>query len=74
MPTLEYRIYSLISRTRFNCGRRFWLPRASVVWQENGALHVHSLDALDRAFISEQDALDFGFAVARAWVDEHSET
>jgi hypothetical protein len=35
-----------------------------------GQFNLHRFPEMKMPFISEKDALDFGFATARAWVDE----
>ena len=70
MPELAYGIYTLISRPRLNERLGLWIAHGSVVWQENGWSNLHRFPDIGTPFISEQDALDFGVATARAWIDE----
>jgi hypothetical protein len=48
----------------------FWRPYAAVVWFEKDRAHHHEFNGIGlKAFRSEKAALDFGFAIARAWLD-----
>ena len=43
---------------------------ASVYWQGEGSVQFHRFTDLVKTFLTEEEAEAFGFAVARAWVDE----
>jgi hypothetical protein len=68
MAVLEFGKYILVSRPRFNAAGGHWLPYASALWMDRGELHYHRFK-LDRTFDTEEDALLFGFLMARMWVE-----
>jgi hypothetical protein len=71
MPASEYKKYYLISRPHFNETIRVWLPYASVTADGDGReFYYHQFKELNSTFETEEQALSFGFIVARAWVDE----
>lgn len=74
MAVLEYRKHILVSRPRLDENLGVWLPYASVAWQGDDGYRFQRFSDLGKTFISEEEALAFGFLVARAWVDERSAT
>jgi hypothetical protein len=71
LPTLVYGKYVVISRPQYDENLGVWVPHASVSWDGDG-FHYHQLQHLDKTFTTEEQALAYGFAVARNWIDrEH---
>jgi hypothetical protein len=69
---MEYRKYTIVSRPRLDHLLGLWIPYASAYWQSHDGLHFHRFAAIENTFVAEDEALFFGFLVARSWVDEHS--
>ena len=71
MAASEYKKYTLISQPHYDENVGVWVPDASVaanVDKDNS--YYHQLKHLNSNFETEEQALSFGFIVARAWVDE----
>jgi hypothetical protein len=73
MPTSIYRKYILMSRPRYDEKAGVWEPYASVAADvlDEKNFYYHQLKDLNSSFETEEQAVSFGFIVARAWVDEH---
>ena len=72
MPASEYKRYYLISRPKFDPKERVWVPCVSIVGDGDGKnFQYHEFKELNSKFETEEQALTFGFIVARSWVDEH---
>jgi hypothetical protein len=73
MPTSIYRKYILMSRSRYDEKAGVWEPYASVAADvlDEKNFYYHQLKDLNSSFETEEQAVSFGFIVARAWVDEH---
>src|SRR5918992_42628 len=65
MAMQEYGKYILISRAHQHDGLEGWIPYASITWLDGKDWQYHHLQGSDRTFGTEQEALNFGFAVAR---------
>jgi hypothetical protein len=66
---LKYGKYTVASRPRHHTRDGVWRPCASVLWYDDkDVVHSHRFN-LNRTFDTEEDALLFGFLVARMWVD-----
>jgi hypothetical protein len=74
MTALQYGIYILISRPRFDEKLQVWLPYASVSWDGTGKFHYHQLKDLKGTFQTEEEALAFGYDAAREWISEPQKT
>ena len=71
MPASEYKKYYLISRPHYNEKIRVWVPYASVAAAGDGReFYYHQFKDLNSTFETEEQAMSFGFIVARGWVDE----
>ena len=46
-----------------------WSPYAKVMWQDENGFHYHEFKCTDMFFKSEKEAIVYGLAVARAWID-----
>ena len=69
MAVLKYGKYSVVSRPRYHPRNGVWRASASVIWYDDkDEVHSHRFN-LDRSFDTADDALLFGFLVARMWVD-----
>jgi hypothetical protein len=73
MPAIQYEIYILISRPRYDDTLRVWLAYASISW-DSDKFHYHQLNNLSKSFATEKEALAFGFIAARLWIEEHKST
>lgn len=72
MPASQYGKYIIISRARFDDNAGVWLPYASVVADgDERNFYYRQFMNLNTTFKTEEQALSFGFIVAREWVDEH---
>ena len=60
----------LISRPRYEPKLVAWRASASVYW--NGNKFLHYVLKLEKNFPAEKEALDFGYAACRTWVDERN--
>ena len=69
---LLYEKFVLVARPNLNCSLGVWRPYASVLGAYYGSALYHQFNELERTFLTEEEAEAFCFAVARAWVDEHS--
>jgi hypothetical protein len=49
-----------------------WAAVARAVHQRGAASDVFPVPVADRRFATEEDAREFGFAVARRWIDENT--
>lgn len=67
MPALQYGIYILISRPRYDEKLKVWFPYASVSWNGD-KFHYHQLKDLADTFETQEEALAFGYVTARAWI------
>ena len=66
----EYEKYLIISRPDHRRDDGIWLTSATVTWHDKGGFHYHQFSDMDEIFDSEQEALAFGFTIARAWIDK----
>ena len=73
MAVLEYRKHILVSRPRLDHHLGVWTPHASIAWNAEHGFRFRHFSNLDKTFISEVEAEEFGILIARIWVDEHSE-
>jgi hypothetical protein len=72
MPASEYKKYYLISRPHYDEKIHVWVPYASVAGDADGReFYYHRLKDLNSTFATEEQALSYGFIVARSWIDEH---
>ena len=71
MPASQDGTYIIISRARFDDNAGVWLPYASVVADGERNSYYRQFMNLNTTFKTEEQALSFGFIVAREWVDEH---
>ncbi len=71
MPASQYGKYIIISRARFDDNAGVWLPYASVVADGERNFYYRQFMNLNTTFKTEEQALSFGFIVAREWLDEH---
>ena len=62
---LEYGNYLLISRPQFD-------PRLGYVVFMRARCGYHQFDRPTNTFMTQDDALTFGFAIARKWVDQRN--
>ena len=70
MPVVEYGRYMVISRPRFDASLGVWVPYASVYWHVDDGFRCHRLTDFNDTFIAEEEALAFGFAAARRWINQ----
>ena len=47
-----------------------WHPYAKVMWQDENGFHSHELVYTDVVFDTEKEAIAYGFAVARSWIEK----
>ena len=71
MPVLQYGIYILISRPRYDEKVRAWLPYASVSWKTD-KFNYYRLNDLEHTFQTENEALAFGYLAGRAWIRDRN--
>jgi hypothetical protein len=45
-----------------------WVPFVTITWVNGTDLRSHNIKNPDNIFDTEQDAIAFGFAAARAWI------
>jgi hypothetical protein len=48
-----------------------WVPYAIVTWWDDDGFHSKYLDEMRETFETEEEATAFGFAVARAWIEDN---
>jgi hypothetical protein len=70
MPALHYGKYVLISRPLHDAIFYIWTPYASVSWNKEKEFRYHQIKDLDKTFDTQEEAIAFGFIVARIWADE----
>ena len=70
MAAEEYGKYILVSRPQHIEQLQAWMPYASVGWLDGRQWEYHQLKDLNRIFDTEEQALAFGFAAARRWIDK----
>jgi hypothetical protein len=71
MTALFYEKHVLISRPHDDSKLGSWLAYASVTSNGDGKLLYKQFADFDRVFRTEEDALSFGFLMAREWVDDN---
>ena len=71
MPALQYGIYILISRPRYDDRLKVWLAYASV-WWDSDKFHYQQLKDFADTFETEEEALTFGYITARTWIETHN--
>ena len=69
MPALLHDKYILISRPSYDEKFGRWIPYASAGW-EGQEFHYRQFYDLSKTFETEEEALSFGFVVARDWIAE----
>ena len=74
MPAIKYKKYFLFSLPYYDEEFGRWHPYASV-WNVFGyarhnTYYYHHVKELNNSFKTEEQALSFGFIIARAWIDE----
>jgi hypothetical protein len=47
-----------------------WLPHAFVTWRAEGGMEHHLFADLGRTFAAKDEAVSFGFLVARTWTEK----
>ena len=72
MPALHYGKYILISRPLHDAILDIWTPYASVSWNKEKEFRYHQIKDLDKTFDTQEEAIAFGFIVARIWADEQT--
>ena len=70
MPAMEYGNYIVVSMPKHREDLAAWIPFAMVAWLNGRNWEYHELKDLDNIFDAEEEALAFGFAAARAWIDQ----
>lgn len=68
--TLQYGVYTLISRPHFDDKLRLWLANTSIS-RSDRKFYYHQLSDFAQTFETEEEALAFGFSAARLWIDKH---
>ena len=68
MGSLRYGRFGLTSRPHREVVRGVWLSYASVTWLDEDGVHYHQLNN-EQTFDNEEEALAFGFILARAFAD-----
>jgi hypothetical protein len=48
-----------------------WIPSAIVTWWEDDGFHSKYFSEVTEKFDSEQEATEFGLALARAWIEDN---
>ena len=71
MSTQQYGQTILISRPRYDENVEAWRPYASITLNDLQGTFLYRQIKPKESFATEQEALSFGFIVAREWVDEH---
>jgi hypothetical protein len=74
MALVEYGRYTLISRPHFDASLRVWVPYASIYWHVDDGFRCHRLTDFNDTFSGQEEAVAFGFAAARAWIDKERGT
>ncbi len=74
MALVEYGRYTLISRPHFDASLRAWVPYASIYWHVDDGFRCHRLTDFNDTFSGQEEAVAFGFAAARAWIDKERGT
>ena len=69
MPTLLYGKCISISRPQYDEKLEAWIPYASVSW-DGDKFHYYRLKDRTETFETEDEALSFGFILARHWIDK----
>ena len=71
MPASQYGKYTIISRPRLDKNRDVWLPYSCIAADGDGRNYYYrQFMDLNTTFKTEEQALTYGFIVARAWIDE----
>ena len=71
MTAIFYEKHLLISRPLYDELLQAWRPYASVTFDDNGDFLYQQIQTFDgKNFETEDEALSFGFIVARQWVDD----
>ena len=70
MSASQYGKYTLISRPHYDEKLKSWIPYSSVFWPAD-KFHYHQLHDHENTFHTVEEALAFGYATARAWIEEH---
>jgi hypothetical protein len=47
-----------------------WLPSITIRWNEGDSFHLHTFDGPPKCFVTAEDAIAYGFLLARLWVDQ----
>jgi hypothetical protein len=70
MGSQRYGKYGITSRPHLDPVRGVWLSYASVTWQDENGMHYYQFNN-EKTFDNEEEALAFGFIVARAFADDN---
>jgi hypothetical protein len=65
----SHRNYLIISRPNHSAESGVWCPYATVLWQDGAGFHYHDFVKVDVTFLTEEEALAYGFTIARSWID-----
>jgi hypothetical protein len=60
----------IVSRPKQRRESNEWTAYAVVTWWDESGFHSHNFSDLLETFDSEEEAAAFGFAIARAWIDD----
>ena len=69
MASLLYKDFLIVAGADFEAPTRSWVSIVSVSWNAGGKQEIHFLSQTSERHDSPDDAVGFGLAVARAWVD-----
>ena len=70
MATLTYRNHLIVASADFSGTARTWLPKVSVSWNIPGSHGIHFVSNITERFNDADDAVDFGVALGKSWVDD----
>jgi hypothetical protein len=70
MATFTYRDHFIVAGVDFSAMAGTWLPKVSISWNTPGQHGIHFITKGSEGYQSASDAVDFGLAVGKSWVDD----
>jgi hypothetical protein len=70
LANLLYKERLIIALATFDETKGCWIPTVDISWTKDAYQHSHKITYSESQFKDRQDAENFMFEVAKAWIDE----
>jgi hypothetical protein len=66
----SYRQCTIISVSYRKSCVGFWIPKVTVICRIKHEFQYHEFPEVEQTFPTQEEAIAFGFTIARAWIDK----